>query len=136
MNRQKEKQRIIDSFIVFDVPLIYQELILFTIESKDWDWFEDMDGCSCVADYWPTKYNPACLVHDYYWRTGRGGYWSDKIFLELMKIYAMPKRKRLFRFSMVRFGWFGFFKWKHIINGNIRKLDDITKTIINKWRKI
>ena len=135
MSREREKQRIIDSFGVYDVPNEYIVLIQRAIDSNEWDWFLDMDGCSFVPNYWPTKFHPACLVHDYYWRTGRGGYWSDRIFLELMEIYSMPKFKRTKRFVGVRVGWFLYFKWKHLINGNIRKLDVITKTIINKWKK-
>ena len=134
MSRRTERNRIIKSFDVYDVPDIYRDLIKLAIESNHWDWFNDMDGCSFVPDYWKTKFYPPCLVHDYHWRTGRGGYWSDRIFLELMEIYSLPKWQRNLRFVMVRVGWFGFYKWKHKMKGNFRKFDTITKIIINKWK--
>ena len=136
MNRKRENKRIIDSFGVYDVPDEFIDLIQLAMNSKDWDWFRDSDGCTLAPNYWPTNFHPACLVHDYHWRTGRGGYWSDRIFLELMKIYSIPKWQRLTRFALVRFGWFAFFKWKHLFKGNFRKFDIITKIIINKWKTI
>lgn len=134
MNRINERQRILNSFDVYDVPDQFKELIEKALNSTDWDWFNDMDGCTFVPNYWKTKFHPACLVHDYYWRTGRGGYWSDRIFLELMRIYSLPKWQRTFRFVAVRVGWLSFYKWKHKRKGNFRKLDTLTKLIINKWR--
>jgi hypothetical protein len=134
VNKNREEKRILDSFGVYDVPDDYKILIQNAINSEEWDWFKDCDGCSLTWNYWPTKFSPPCLVHDYHWRTGRGGYWSDKIFLELMKIYSIPRWQRTFRFSLVRVGWFLYFKRKHKKNDNIRKLDTQTKTIINKWK--
>lgn len=32
-------------------------------------------GCTCVSEmYWPTKYFPPCLRHDFDWQTGNGGW--------------------------------------------------------------
>jgi hypothetical protein len=56
MSRRTERNRIIKSFDVYDVPDIYRDLIKLAIESNHWDWFNDMDGCSFVPNYWKTKF--------------------------------------------------------------------------------
>ncbi len=132
--KEQERQRIIDSFDVYDVPLYFRELTIQALNSTDWDWFNEMDGCSCAPNYWPTRFNPPCLVHDYLWRTGRGGIISDKIFLKHMKIYSMPKFQRVFRFVAVRVGWLLFYKWKHKFNKNIRILEKTTVNILKEWK--
>lgn len=119
--RQQEKQRILESFEVYEVPDYVQYVIIEAIDSQDWNWIE-MDGCTAVPDYWPTRYNPACLVHDFMWATGRGGAKSDYIFKRLSMIYGMPSGQSTRRYIGVRIFWFLAYKWKHLFNGNKRPI--------------
>lgn len=118
MNKQREYNRIITSFKVYNIPPIAQRVILESINLKEWDWFKDCDGCTLVHNYWPTKFHPSCTTHDGHWRTGRGGYISDVIFRYLNQLYGFPKRKARRRFIAVRIAWLAFYKWKHLINKN------------------
>lgn len=120
INKETEKQRILDSFKVYGPPPVFKALIMEALESKEWDWFTDMDGCTGVADYWPTRFHPACLVHDFHWRIGRGGEVSDLIFKDLMEIYSMAKSKATLRFLGVRMAWIFVYKWKHFFDRNIK----------------
>jgi len=120
MNKTIEQQRILDSFSVYSVPIIFKDLINEALNSNEWDWFKDCDGCTLVADYWTTKYHPACLVHDFLWVTGRGGKVSDLIFKDLSVIYGMPKYQAKFRFFAVRLGWVLYYKKHHAKKNNFR----------------
>lgn len=118
MNKTQEYSRIKASFFVYNIPPIAQRVILEALNFPEWDWFEDCDGCTAVPNYWVNKYSPSCTVHDGHWRTGRGGKVSDVIFRYLCQLYGFPKYQSKKRFIGVRLAWFGFYKWKHLLNGN------------------
>ena len=122
LTRSMERNRILESFSIFSLPVCFQNLIIELLNSNEWDWFKDVDGCTAVADYWPSKYNPACTVHDGLWITGRGGIESDKIFRQLMLFYGMPKGHAQRRYIGVRVAWIFVYKWKHKSKGNKRPL--------------
>ena len=86
--------------------------------SGEWDPAEEFNGCSVVQD----TYHPdlACYLHDFLWCTGRGGYLSDSIFLEAMKLQGLKGLKYKRRWIAVRAGWLFYYKWKHLKNDNIR----------------
>lgn len=104
-----QRERIIASLDVFNVSLRGRKYVMEALDSKEWNWQEDCDGCTFISENWEGIY-PPCLVHDYMWITGRGGYQSDLIFLDLMLEYKLPKLKAYFRFFAVRLAWVLYYK--------------------------
>lgn len=96
------------------------ELLIEALESEEWNPSEDFDGCSIVQD----RLHPclACFVHDFHWRTGRGGAVSDKIFYDIMLLDGTPKGQAKRRKIAVRIGWVFWHSWKHYFNRNVNDL--------------
>jgi hypothetical protein len=122
--KKTEIQRIKDTFHLYNLPKEFADIILEALYSTEWDWFTDCDGCTGVPDLTYLKYHPACIVHDYFWVTGRGGKVSDKIFFKLMLLYKKGWTVSLARYTAVKLAWVGWYKWKHKLNGNVRPLSD------------
>jgi len=107
-----EYHRIIESFDVLSVPRDIQVLIREALDSKSWDWFKECDGCTCVSEmYWPTKYFPPCLRHDFDWQTGHGGWRSNVRFYRIQRAYGMSVLWAGVRAAGVTVAWFGWVKW-------------------------
>lgn len=89
-----------------------QRLVLEAIESDEWDWFEDCDGCTCVSElHWPTKYFPPCLRHDYDWISGKGDWAASRRFYELQRAYGVPVWRASLRSSAVTVAWYTWGRW-------------------------
>ena len=103
------------------------DLAFEAVDSKEWDYKEEYNGCTIVQDY--LHPSPACWIHDYTWITGMGGKDADRLFLKLMLLEGMPKFKALRRFSLVRIGWFTYFNFKYKLQknkrGNTSKMNDL-----------
>ncbi|MBU4459192.1 MAG: phospholipase [Verrucomicrobia bacterium] len=113
--RMAERRRIVASFKVFGVPREEQAEILEAIDSPAWDWFRDCDGCTCVSEsYWPTKFFPPCLRHDFDWFVGHSVWESNRRFYRLSRRYRMTRLRAGWRFVGVTLGWYGFFKWRRM----------------------
>jgi hypothetical protein len=81
LDRETERRRIMESFEVLNIPADVQALVVEALDSDKWDWFRDCDGCTCVSEmYWPTKFFPPCLRHDFDWQTGQGGWAANARF--------------------------------------------------------
>ena len=53
---ESERRRIEKSFEVFSVSAEHRALILEALDSGEWDWFRDCDGCTAVSElHWPTQ---------------------------------------------------------------------------------
>ena len=50
LDRERERNRVIESFDVFSVPEDIQALIREALDSAHWDWFRDCDGCTGVSE--------------------------------------------------------------------------------------
>jgi hypothetical protein len=110
---ETERARIIASFAVFKIPAWMQQKVIEALDSDKWNWFEDCDGCTCVSEvYWPTKYFPPCLRHDFDWNTGNGGAESNRLFYELNVAYGMPKTRAGIRWLGVTLAWYFWAKWR------------------------
>ena len=113
LDRRTEYHRIIESFDVLDIPGDVQNSILQALHAPEWDWFTRCDGCTCVSEmYWPTKYFPPCLRHDYDWQTGRGGWDANVRFYRIQRAYRMSALQAGTRFLGVTVSWFAWFKWR------------------------
>ncbi|MEI6787713.1 MAG: hypothetical protein WCL49_04455 [bacterium] len=112
LDRATEYHRIIESFDVLNVPRDIQVLVREALDSKSWDWFTKCDGCTCVSEmYWPTKYFPPCLRHDFDWQTGHGGWEANARFYRIQRAYRMSALQAGTRFVGVTAAWFTWFKW-------------------------
>ncbi len=112
LDRKIERHRIIESFDVLNVPKDVQTLIREALDSTEWDWYLDCDGCTAVSEvYWPTKYFPPCLRHDFDWATGRGGWDANVRFYRTQRAYRMSALQAGTRFLGVTISWFAWCKW-------------------------
>jgi len=106
-DRRTEFGRIIESFNVFDVPGELQVLVVEALKSDKWDWYEDCDGCTCVSEvYWPTKYFPPCVRHDFDCFIGQGGWNASKLFYRLQRVYGMGRVRSWIRAAAVTVAWY------------------------------
>ena len=113
LNKDKEYQRIIESFDVLSVPADIQALIRDALESDKWDWFTDCDGCTGVSEiYWPTIYFPPCLRHDFDWSTGNGGWESNVRFYRIQCAYGVSRFRAGVRLVGVTLAWYAWLKWR------------------------
>jgi hypothetical protein len=113
LDRRVEYHRIIESFDVFSVPADIQTLVREALDSGQWDWFTDCDGCTGVSEmYWPTKYFPPCLRHDFDWQTGHGGWQSNVRFYRIQRAYGVSAVRAGVRAAGVTVAWFGWAKWR------------------------
>ncbi len=112
LNRLTEYQRIIRSFDLLNIPFSVRALVREAVDSPEWDWFKDCDGCTGVSEmYWPTKYFPPCLRHDFDWKTGRGGWAANVRFYRIQRAYRMSALQAGTRFVGVTAAWYAWFKW-------------------------
>ncbi len=113
-----ERNRIVESFDVLNIPQQIRAEILDALDSPLWNWFHDCDGCTCVSEmYWPTKYFPPCLRHDFDWFIGHGGAESNLRFYRIQRAYGMTGFISGVRYAGVTLAWYGFFKWRDKIWG-------------------
>ena len=113
LSRMAEYQRIMHSFEFLNIPASVRVLVREALDSPDWDWFKDCDGCTAVSEvYWPTKYFPPCLRHDFDWATGRGGLEANIRFYKIQRAYRMSALQSGIRFVGVTASWFAWFKWR------------------------
>jgi hypothetical protein len=124
-----ERLLIEDSFVKYKIPITYRQLILTALDSQEWVWYKDCDGCTGVPDLTYMTYHPACIVHDYLWVTGRGGKVADKLFYNLMLLYQKGSTVSRVRYIAVRIAWLGYYKWKHKFNKNVKPMEQ-------KWIKL
>jgi len=110
--REEEIERIKNSFEVYEIPLYLQDLVIAAIEDIKWD-FMDSDGCTAVPNWWPSKYSPPCLFHDYARRVlpHERQKWADQMFRRLMLAYSFTKFKANLRFIGVRIIYITIGQW-------------------------
>ena len=111
-----ELERLTLSFKVYDVPKNMQRAILIAF-----DWAKKnpkkFDGATGDKELWVSLYEPAALVHDYLYVTGRANSYSDRllsdrIFKKIMKVYRVPSVWIRLRYWAVRIGGI-YFAWRN-----------------------
>ncbi len=111
-SREEERARIVESFGVFSLGDRERTEILEALDSGLWDWYADCDGCTLVSEvYWPNKYFPPCLRHDFDFQTGKDGLSSNARFYRLQRVYGMTRVRASIRWIGVTAAWFGWYKW-------------------------
>ena len=113
--KERERARIVESFDVFGLGERERGEILEALDSPKWDWYRDCDGCTLVSEvYWPNKYFPPCLRHDFDFLTGKDGMAANARFYRIMRAYGMTRARAAVRWLGVTLGWFGWFKWRNM----------------------
>ena len=113
--KEQERARIVESFGVFGLGERERGEILEALDSDKWDWYRDCDGCTLVSEvYWPNKYFPPCLRHDFDFLTGNDGLAANARFYRIMLAYGMTRARAAVRWLGVTAGWFGWFKWRNV----------------------
>lgn len=111
--RWAEYRRIVESLDVFSVPPVIQAEILEALHSSAWDWYADCDGCTCVTEiYWPTKYFPPCVRHDFDCATGHNGIGASRRFYRIMRAYGIDRVRASVRALGVTAAWYTWLKWR------------------------
>ena len=112
LNREEERTRIEKSFDVFSLSEEHRALILEALDSEEWDWFRECDGCTCVSElHWPTKYFPPCLRHDFDWVRGKGDWVASRRFYDLQRAYGVPVWRASLRAGAVTAAWYLWGWW-------------------------
>ena len=112
---ESERRRIMKSFEVFIVSEEHRALILEALDSGEWNWFMDCDGCTAVSElHWPTKYFPPCLRHDFDWIRGDGGWPASVRFYHLQRAYGVPRWRSGLRAGTVTVVWDGWGRWRRL----------------------
>jgi hypothetical protein len=110
--RESERARIEKSFEVFGLSAEDRALIVEALDSDQWDWFGDCDGCTSVSEvFWPTKYFPPCVRHDFDCAMGKNGLDASKRFFRLQMAYGMSWARAGWRAAGVTVAWYGWLKW-------------------------
>jgi len=113
LDRQREYDRIIRSFEVFSVPEDIRAEIREALDSDKWDWFRDCDGCTCVSEiYWPTRYFPPCVRHDFDCQTGDNRWAANVRFYRIQRAYGVGRLRSAIRFAGVTLAWYGWMRWR------------------------
>jgi hypothetical protein len=118
-----------------NLEAIHYRLIEEAVYSNEWDFMVDYDGCTAVAELHYDYYVFDCFVHDFHWKTGRGGKVADKIFLEMMLRRGLGWYVAYKRYYGVRLTWNLKYKRKHKKYGNVKELTEYMK-IFKAIRKI
>ena len=112
-SRQSERARIEKSFDVFGLSDEQRAWVVEALDSDEWDWFRDCDGCTGVSElHWPTKYFPPCVRHDYDWMRGDAGWLAVRRFYFLQRAYCVPRWRALLRTAAVMVAWYSWGRWR------------------------
>jgi len=124
ISRESEYRRILKSFDVFGLSTEHRTLIREALDSNEWDWFQDCDGCTAVSElHWPTKYFPPCLRHDFDCIRGNGdpsspkgyaetGWGASRRFYALQRAYGVPVWRAALRTGAVTAFWYAWRRWR------------------------
>ena len=113
LTRESERARIEGSFEVFVLTAAQRAAIVEALDSPEWDWFNDCDGCTCVSElHWPTRYFPPCLRHDYDCIRGKGDLAASKRFYDLQRAYGVPVWRASLRAGAVTVAWYSWGRWR------------------------
>jgi hypothetical protein len=132
MNKE-EKQILIQETLEYarliKLNSVLMDCLKEALYSTEWDFTnpDHYDGCTGVDELHYNAYPPDCLIHDFHWKTGRGGIVADSIFKDIMKAMGRSNRIIKKRYKGVRLGWMFFYKWKHKLNGNVQELTNAMK---------
>ena len=108
-----EYRRILKSLDVFELSIEQRELILEALDSREWDWFKDRDGCTAVSElHWPTKYFPPCLRHDFDWIRGKGDIIASRRFYNIQRAYGVSRWRAGIRAGAVTIFWYAVGRWR------------------------
>lgn len=92
-----------------DAPA-YVEMLIDLAFEDDWNPVKDFDGCTMVQDF--NHPDLSCFIHDWLWRTDKGGEFSNKLFYKLMRWENIKKSQAKRRYIAVSLAWKLWYKFK------------------------
>lgn len=111
MTKDQAKKRIKFITEFYDVAPYLVSYIHEAVDSEDWDFYSQSDGCTFIRENWPDSFYPPCIVHDYLRQNKiNSEFEQDLIFKDLLDAFKKPKLKALLFFIGVRLSWFIFKK--------------------------
>jgi hypothetical protein len=111
MTKDQAKKRIKFITKFYDVAPYLESYIHEAVDSEDWDFYSQSDGCTFIRENWPDSFYPPCIVHDYLRQNKISSeFEQDLIFKDLLDAFKKPKLKALLFFIGVRLSWFIFKK--------------------------
>ena len=122
------KELVVLQFMESECPPYIGEYINLSFKDS-WDPINDFDGCTAVQDF--NHPDLSCFIHDWLWRTGKGGKFSNKLFYKIMRWEGMEEsvaRRRYIAVSIMWNIWYRFKKRKP----SIYTLNDV-KYAISKF---
>lgn len=131
-----ERDRLIVSFVVYDIPTPIQTDIL-----EAYDYYQEnptlFDGSTGAKENWVSKYEPPSMRHDLDYQTYGGTYkgrlYADLKFLDYKKRYQTSAIWRNIQYYAVRWGGF-YFQLTNWVKGNTKELPFEKEVLINNKR--
>lgn len=131
-----ERDRLILSFPIFNVPSAFQNDIL-----EAYDHYQDnpdkFDGSTGTNEQWATLYEPAPMRHDrdyqLYGGTYQGRLYADLKFLKIKNLYKTSIIWRNIQYFAVRWGGF-YFQFKNWVKGNTEIVSEENLKLIGDGR--
>lgn len=109
MTKDQAKKRIKFITKFYDVAPYLVSYIHEAVDSEEWDFYSQSDGCTFIRENWPDSFYPPCIVHDYLRQNKISSeFEQDLIFKDLLDAFNKPKFKALLFFIGVRLSWFIF----------------------------
>ncbi len=103
------KELIVLQFMNSDCPPYVGEYVNLAFEDS-WDPVNEFDGCTVVQDF--NHPDLSCFIHDWLWRTGKGGDFSNKLFYKIMRWEGVSKSLAKRRYMAVKIMWNIWYKYK------------------------
>lgn len=110
-----------ERFVHFKVPKCLQEIILEAVTELNKGTFV-YNGTTLDEELGPNDIEESSLLHDYMWIVGWGGWLSNVIYAQSLKIYKASKVTRAYRFSFIFLGWYLLYIPKHIWRRNYKQI--------------
>ena len=103
------KELVVLQFMSSNAPPYIGEYINLSFKDS-WDPITEFDGCTVVQDF--NHPDLSCYIHDWLWRTGKGGDFSNKLFYKIMLWEGVPKAQAKRRFIAVKIMWNIWYQYK------------------------
>ena len=106
---EKLKELVVLQFTHCNCPPHIGRLIDLAFQDT-WDPVKEFDGCTVVQDF--NHPDLSCFIHDWLWRTNKGGEYSNKLFYKIMLWEGAPKNKARRRYIAVKIMWSIWYRFK------------------------
>lgn len=118
------KEAMMEEIEDFDLPVMFYFVFHKAWNTRFWE-TKGYDGRTAIKSRREPSSSP--FVHDEMWRNGKGGWKSNVIYMyteykmsdTIFQRWISP----VLQFIGITIGWYCLFKWVHLFNGNVNKLN-------------